>query len=82
MQTLMLFAAFVNLSSPGLSGCWGLGGYIGIMEKKMETTVTCWGYIGIMEKKMEPTRSVPAQHQTLVLGLCFACRLQPCGIRH
>ena len=38
-------------------------GYIGIMEKKMETTVVYWkikwkllfhrGYIGIMEKKME-----------------------------
>ena len=40
-------------------------GYIGIMEKKMETTVVFWkikwkllfhrGYIGIMEKKMETT---------------------------
>ena len=42
-------------------------GYIGIMEKKMETTwasglgfvvrlkVYDWGYIGIMEKKMETT---------------------------
>ena len=29
--------------------------YIGIMEKKMETTVICWGNIGIMEKKMETT---------------------------
>ena len=32
-------------------------GYIGIMEKKMETTILYlaifWGYIGIMEKKME-----------------------------
>ena len=28
-------------------------GYIGIMEKKMETTI--WGYIGIMEKKMQTT---------------------------
>ena len=28
-------------------------GYIGIMEKKMETTIM--GYIGIMEKKMETT---------------------------
>ena len=38
--------------------CWG---DIGIMEKKMETTIMgyigfrgiCWGDIGIMEKKME-----------------------------
>ena len=34
-------------------------GYIGIMEKKMETTIVYWGYrggyIGIMEKKMETT---------------------------
>ena len=29
--------------------------YIGIMEKKMETTLEYWGYIGIMEKKMETT---------------------------
>ena len=28
---------------------------IGIMEKKMETTVEYWGYIGIMEKNMETT---------------------------
>ena len=41
---------------------WGLGMlelyYIGIMEKKMETTTLYWGYmgsIGIMEKKMETT---------------------------
>ena len=25
--------------------CWG---YIGIMEKKMETTVVYWGYIGVI----------------------------------
>ena len=30
-------------------------GYIGIMEKKMETTIIYRGYIGIMEKKMETT---------------------------
>ena len=30
-------------------------GYIGIMEKKIETTIVYWGYIGIMEKKMETT---------------------------
>ena len=29
--------------------------YIGVMEKKMETTVVYWGYIGIMEKNMETT---------------------------
>ena len=29
--------------------------YIGIMEKKMETTIVYWGYIGIMENKMETT---------------------------
>ena len=32
-----------------------LRGYMGIMEKKMETTIVYWGYIGIMEKKMETT---------------------------
>ena len=44
-----------------------IGGYIGIMEKKMETTTMGYigsigyilglyrGYIGIMEKKMETT---------------------------
>ena len=43
-----------------------IGVYIGIMEKKMETTIVYWGYIkvilglywgyiGIMEKKTEPT---------------------------
>ena len=25
---------------------------MGIMEKKMETSIVYWGYIGIMEKKM------------------------------
>ena len=39
----------------GLSRHWGYRGHIGIMEKKMETTIVCWGYIGIMEKKMETT---------------------------
>ena len=34
------------------------GGYIGIMEKKMETTIAYWGYIRIMEKKMEPNKWV------------------------
>ena len=29
---------------------------MGIMEKKMETTLVFWGYIGIREKKMETTR--------------------------
>ena len=29
----------------------GFRGYIGIMEKKMETTIAYWGYIGLMEKK-------------------------------
>ena len=28
-------------------------GYLGITEKKMETTILCWGYRGMMEKKME-----------------------------
>ena len=28
---------------------------LGIMEKKMKTTLACWGYIGIMEKTMETT---------------------------
>ena len=28
---------------------------MGIMEKKMETTIVHWGYIGIMENKMETT---------------------------
>ena len=30
-------------------------GYVGILEKKMETTIVYWGYIGIMENKMETT---------------------------
>ena len=30
-------------------------GYIGILEKKMETTIVYWDYIRIMEKKMETT---------------------------
>ena len=30
-------------------------GNIGVMEKKMETTVVYWGTIGVMEKKMETT---------------------------
>ena len=29
--------------------------YIGMIEKKMETTIVYWGYIAIMEKKMETT---------------------------
>ena len=35
-----------------------LWGYMGIIEKKMKTTITLrlyWGYLGIMEKKMEAT---------------------------
>ena len=28
---------------------------MGIMEKKMETTIIYWGNMGIMEKKMETT---------------------------
>ena len=28
-------------------------GFIGMMDKKMETTIVYWGYIGVMEKKME-----------------------------
>ena len=31
-------------------------GNIGVMERKMETTVVHWGYIGRMEKKMETTK--------------------------
>ena len=31
---------------------------MGIMEKKMETTIVYWGYIGIMEKKMETTVTI------------------------
>ena len=30
-------------------------GYIGVMEKKMETTIVYWGCIGIMENQMETT---------------------------
>ena len=28
---------------------------MGIMDKKMETTIVYWGFIWIMEKKMEAT---------------------------
>ena len=31
------------------------GGYTGIMENTMETTIVYWGYLRIMEKKMETT---------------------------
>ena len=31
-------------------------GYIGIMEKKLETTMVYRGYIGIMGKKMDTTK--------------------------
>ena len=31
--------------------------HLGIMAKKMETTIVCWGYIGIMEKRMESART-------------------------
>ena len=34
-------------------GNYSLGFRVGIMEKKMETTLICWRYIGIMEKKMQ-----------------------------
>ena len=36
-------------------GTRGRGSHIGIMEKKMETTIVYWNYIGITEKKMETT---------------------------
>ena len=35
------------------SGEGDIGDYIGIMEKKMETTIVCWGCMVIMETKME-----------------------------
>ena len=39
----------------GVPSSRSLTGYnMGLMEKKMETTIY-WGYIGIMEKKMETT---------------------------
>ena len=35
---------------------WGIDpSYIGIMEKKMETTIVHWGNTGITEKKLETT---------------------------
>ena len=37
-----------------------LPGYIGIMDKKMETTIVYQGYIGIMHKKMETRASTHA----------------------
>ena len=51
---------FSRAQDPGALGLGGLGfrvhlGYLGIMEKKMETTIGYWGYSGIMEKKMEAT---------------------------
>ena len=30
-------------------------GYVGILEKKRETTIVYWGYVGILEKTMETT---------------------------
>ena len=32
-----------------------IGFRVGIMEKKMETTIVYWGNIGRMEKKMDTT---------------------------
>ena len=37
------------------SGSKQLEGYIGIMEKKMETSIVYCGYTGILEKNMEAT---------------------------
>ena len=45
--------------------CWG---YIGLMEKKKETTIVYWGlYTGVMEKNMEAT----------ILGLYRECIVRP-----
>ena len=50
-----------QLSAPALYTTIVYWGYIGIMEKKMETTIIIIGYmglrgyIGIMEKNMETT---------------------------
>ena len=44
-----MISAMACLKSSG-SSCW-----LGIMEKKMETTIVYWGYMGIMEKEMETT---------------------------
>ena len=43
---------FRGLGFRGLELC---GGYMGIMEKKMETTIAYWGNLGIMDRKMEAT---------------------------
>ena len=40
-------------AAPFLQGAWGQR--VGILEKKMETTIVYWGYMGIMENKMETT---------------------------
>ena len=38
---------------PVLTALLCIGGYIGIMDKKMEATIVYWGFIGTMEKKIE-----------------------------
>ena len=53
---LLYLAAVASLLDPGYIMVL-YRGYLGIMEKKMETTIMVLyrGYIGIMEKKMETT---------------------------
>ena len=40
---------------------------LGIMEKKMETTIVYWGYMGIMENKMETTIILGLYHNMFSL---------------
>ena len=44
------------------------GGYIGIMEKKMEATIIYRGFIGIMENKMETLGPFKGVYK-VILGL-------------
>ena len=46
-------------------------GYIGIMEKKMETVI-CRGYMGIMEKNMETTTLYRGSTGSRVVAVCHS----------
>ena len=53
-------------------------GYVGIVEKKMETLIVHWGCIRIMEKKMETTIMVV----TIIVILHNLSRGRDPSLRH
>ena len=63
-------------------------GNVGIMEKKMETTIVYGGNIGIMENKMETTimenqmeKKMENEMETLLLGFFLPACLDPLSLR-